>query len=150
MRAHVLGGMTRTAHGKCLCWRALGGPRPRVTVTPTRASRAPRRGLGRHQELVLLGRSPKGHLGHYLASSDSRTQLRTVRSETDPHPIRLDTVRLRGKRACAAPKIRSALVLTSFSFSRFPHFRNSCGGDLSQTTNAMVIKGLLVKAACLL
>lgn len=127
MRAHVLGGMTRTAHGKCLCWRALGGPRPRVTVTPTRASRALRRGLGRHPELVLLGRSPKGHLGRYSASSDSRTQLRTVRSEPDPHLIRLDTVRLRGKRACAAPKIRSALVLTRFSFSRFPHFRNSCG-----------------------
>lgn len=112
---------------KCLCWRALGGPRPRVTVTPTRASRALRRGLGRHPELVLLGRSPKGHLRRYSASSDSRTQLRTICSEPDPHPIRLDTVRLRGKGACAAPKIRSALVLTSFSFSRFPHFHNSCG-----------------------
>lgn len=61
-----------------------GGARPRVTVTPTRASRALRRGLGRHQELVLLGRSPKDHLGRYSASSDSRTQLRTARSETDP------------------------------------------------------------------
>lgn len=87
---------------------------------PTRASRALRQGLGSQQELVLLGRSPKDHLTRYSVSSDNRTQIHTVCSEMDPHPIRLDTVRLRGKRACAVPKIRVCSVLTRFTIS--PNF----------------------------